>query len=132
MDIEQKMELCLKLLEITAKSRFAIMKDIWNLQVRTRPLGHNQYRDIISDAITKLRQEIFDALISDAALSSDEFVNEIAVCHDLPLVKKNIAVLAMTGLSDECIAAMNCVSLGYVKMVKRTLRDDFPEIFAEM
>ena len=67
MDIEQKMELCLKLLEITAESRFAIMKDIWNLQVRTRPLGHNQYRDTISDAITKLRQEIFDALISDAA-----------------------------------------------------------------
>lgn len=132
MDIEQKMELCLKLLEITAKSRFTIMKDIWNLQVRTRPLGHNQYRDIISDAITKLRQEIFNSLLSDPTLSSDEFVNEIAVCHDLPLVKKNIAVLAMTGLSNECIAAMNCVSLGYVKMATRTLRDDFPEIFAEM
>ena len=132
MDIEQKMELCLKLLEITAKSRFTIMKDIWNLQVRTRALGHNQYRDIISDAITKLRQEIFNSLLSDPTLSSDEFVNEIAVCHDLPLVKKNIAVLAMTGLSNECIAAMNCVSLGYVKMATRTLRDDFPEIFAEM
>ena len=132
MDIEQKMELCLKLLEITAKSRFTIMKEIWNLQVRTRPLGHNQYRDTISDAITKLRQEIFNSLLSDPTLSSDEFVNEIAVCHDLPLVKKNIAVLAMTGLSNECIAAMNCVSLGYVKMVTRTLRDDFPEIFAEM
>ena len=132
MDIEQKMELCLKLLEITAESRFAIMKDIWNLQVRTSPLGHNQYRDIISDAITKLRQVIFNSLLSAPTLSSDEFVNEIAVCHDLPLVKKNIAVLAMTGLSNESIAAMNCVSLGYVKMVTRTLRDDFPEIFAEM
>ena len=132
MDTEQKTELCLKLLEITAESRFAIMKDIWNLQVRTRPLGHNQYRDIISDAITKLRQEIFDALISDTAVSSDEFVNEIAACCDLPLIKKNIAVLAMTGLSNECIAAMNCVSLGYARMVIRTLRDDFPEIFAEM
>lgn len=132
MDIEQKMELCLKLLEITAKSRFTIMKDIWNLQVRTRPLGHNQYRDIISDAITKLRLEIFNSLLSAPTLSSDEFVNEIAACHGLPLVKKNIAVLSMTGLSDECIAAMNCVSLGYVKMATRTLRDDFPEIFAEM
>lgn len=132
MDIEQKMELCLKLLEITAESRFAIMKDIWNLQVRTRPLGHNQYRDIISDAITKLRLEIFNILLSDPTLSSDEFVNEIVVCCDLPLIKKNIATLAMTGLSDECIAAMNCVSLGYVRMVTRTLRDDFPEIFAEM
>ena len=132
MDIEQKMELCLKLLEITAKSRFTIMKDIWNLQVRTRPLGHNQYRDIISDAITKLRLEIFNSLLSAPTLSSDEFVNEIAACHGLPLVKKNIAVLAMTGLSNESIAAMNCVSLGYVKMVTRTLRDDFPEIFAEM
>ena len=132
MDTEQKTELCLKLLEITAESRFAIMKDIWNLQVRTRPLGHNQYRDIISDAITKLRQEIFNILLSDPTLSSDEFVNEIAACCDLPLIKKNIAVLAMTGLSNECIAAMNCVSLGYVKMVTRTLRDDFPEIFAEM
>lgn len=132
MNTEQKMELCLKLLEITTESRFAIMKDIWNLQVRTRPLGHNQYRDIISDAITKLRQEIFNILLSDPTLSSDEFVNEIAACCDLPLIKKNIAVLAMTGLSNECIAAMNCVSLGYVKMVTRTLRDDFPEIFAEM
>ena len=108
------------------------MKDIWNLQVRTRPFGHNQYRDTISDAITKLRQEIFNTLLSDPTLSSDEFVNEIAACCDLPLINKNIAVLAMTGLSDECIAAMNCVSLGYVKIVKRTLRDDFPEIFAEM
>lgn len=132
MNTEQKMELCLKLLEITTESRFAIMKDIWNLQVRTRPLGHNQYRDIISDAITKLRQEIFNILLSDPTLSSDEFVNEIAACCDLPLIKKNIAVLAMTGLSNECIAAMNCVSLGYVKMVTRTLRDDFPKIFAEM
>lgn len=132
MDTEQKTELCLKLLEITAESRFGIMKDIWNLQVRTRPLGHNQYRDIISDAITKLRQEIFNILLSDPTLSSDEFVNEIAACCDLPLIKKNIAVLAMTGLSNECIAAMNCVSLGYARMVIRTLRDDFPEIFAEM
>lgn len=132
MDTEKKTELCLKLLEITAESRFAIMKDIWNLQVRTRPLGHNQYRDIISDAITKLRQEIFNILLSDQTLSSDEFVNEIAACCDLPLIKKNIAVLAMTGLSNECIAAMNCVSLGYARMVTRTLRDDFPEIFAEM
>ena len=132
MDTEQKTELCLKLLEITAESRFAIMKDIWNLQVRTRPLGHNQYRDIISDAITKLRQEIFNILLSDPTLSSDQIFNEIAACCDLPLIKKNIAVLAMTGLSNECIAAMNCVSLGYVKMVTRTLRDDFPEIFAEM
>ena len=132
MNTEQKMELCRKLLKITAESRFAIMKDIWNLQVRARPFGHNLYRDTISDAITKLRQEIFDALISDAALSSDGFVKEIEACCDLPLIKKNIAVLAMTGLSNECIAAMNCVSLGYVKMVTRTLRDDFPEIFAEM
>ena len=132
MDIEQKMELCLKLLEITAESRFAIMKDIWNLQVRTRPFGHNQYRDIISDAITKLRQEIFNILLSDPTLSSDEFVNEIAACCDLPMIKKNIAVLAMTGLSNECIAAMNWVSLGYVRMVIRTLRDVFPEIFTEM
>lgn len=132
MDIEQKMELCLKLLEITAESRFAIMKDIWNLQVRTRPLGHNQYRDTISDAITKLRQEIFNTLLSDPTLSSDGFVKEVAAYCDLPMIKKNIVILYMTGLSNECIAAMNCVSLGYVKMVTRTLRDDFPEIFAEM
>ena len=132
MDIEQKMELCLKLLEITAESRFAIMKDIWNLQVRTRPFGHNQYRDTISDAITKLRQEIFNILLSAPTLSSDGFVKEVAAYCDLPMIKKNIVILYMTGLSYECIAAMNCVSLGYVKMVTRTLRDDFPEIFAEM
>ena len=132
MNTEQKMELCRKLLKITAESRFAIMKDIWNLQVKTRPLSHIQNREVISEALVKLRQEIFDALISDAALSSDGFVKEIEACCDLPLIKKNIAVLSMTGLSDECIAAMNCVSLGYARMVKRTLRDDFPEIFTEM
>lgn len=132
MNTEQKMELCRKLLKITAESRFAIMKDIWNLQVRTRPLSHNQNREVISEALVKLRQEIFDALISDAALSSDGFVKEIEACCDLPLIKKNIAVLSTTGLSDECIAAMNCVSLGYARMVIRTLRDDFPEIFTEM
>ena len=132
MKTEQKTELYRKLLEVTAESRFAIMKDIWNLQVRTRLLGHNQYREVISDALTKLRQEIFDTLLSDPTLSSDGFVKEVAVCCDLPMIKKNIAILSMTGLSDECIAAMNCVSLGYVKMVTRTLRDDFPEIFAEM
>ena len=126
------MELCRKLLKITAESRFAIMKDIWNLQVRTRPLSHNQNREVISEALVKLRQEIFNTLLSDPTLSSDEFVNEIAACHSMPLVKKNIAALAMAGLSDECIAAMNCVSLGYVKMVTRTLRNDFPEIFTEM
>lgn len=132
MNTEQKMELCLKLLEITAESRFAIMKDIWNLRVRTRPLSHNQYREVISEALAKMRQEIFDALISDTAVSSDGFVQEVAACCDLPMIKKNIAVLAMTGLSYECIAAMNCVSLGYARMVIRTLRNDFPEIFTEM
>ena len=132
MNTGKKMELCLKLLEITAESRFAIMKEIWDLQIKIRPLSHNHYRDVISEAITKLRQDIFETLISDETLSSDGFVTEVASCCDMPLVKKNIAALAMTGLSDECIAAMNCVSLGYARMVIRTLRDDFPEIFAEM
>lgn len=132
MDTEQKTELCLKLLEITAESRFAIMKDIWNLQIRTRLLGHNQYKEVISDALAKLRQEIFNTLLSDPTLSSDGFVKEVAAYCDLPMIKKNIVILYMTGLSYECIAAMNCVSLGYARMVIRTLRDDFPEIFAEM
>ncbi len=132
MDTKQKTELYQKLLAITAESRFSIMKDMWNLQVRTRLLGHNQYREVISEALTKMRHEIFDALISDTAVSSDGFVKEVAACCDLPMIKKNIVILYMTGLSYECIAAMNCVSLGYARMVIRTLRDDFPEIFAEM
>lgn len=132
MKTEQMMELYRKLLEVTAESRFAIMKRIWNLNVTSRPKSHDQYRDALSDALTDLRQDIFRTLISDAALSSDEFVKEIVSCCDLPQVKKNIAVLAMAGLKDGCIAAMNCVSKGFVRMYIRTLREDFPEIFAEM
>ena len=132
MKTEQMMELYRKLLEVTAESRFAIMKRIWNLNVTSRPKSHDQYRDALSDALTDLRQDIFRTLISDAALSSDEFVKEIVSCRDLPQVKKNIAVLAMAGLEDGCIAAMNCVSKGFVRMYIRTLREDFPEIFAEM
>ncbi|MBR5299999.1 MAG: hypothetical protein IKU36_07095 [Bacteroidales bacterium] len=132
MNTEQKMELCLKLLEITAESRFAIMKDIWNLQVRIRPLSHNHYRDAISNAITKLREDIFETLVSAGAFSSDALIMEIASCSDLPQVKKNIAALAITGMSDECIAALNCVDKGYVRIYIRTLKEDFPEIFAEI
>lgn len=132
MDTKQKTELYLKLLEITAVSRFSIMKEIWNLQSRIRPLCHDPYKDAISESLTKLRQEIFETLLTDAAFSSDEFVMQLATCSDLPQIKKNIAMLAMTGLNEECIAAMNCVNNGYVRMNLRTLREDFPEIFAEM
>lgn len=132
MDTKEKNELYFKLLETTAESRFAIMKKIWNLQARIRPLSHDPYKDVISEALTKLRQEMFETLISDAAISSDEFVMEIAACSDLPQIKKNIAVLALTGLSDECIAAMNCIDTGYVRRYIRTLKEDFPEKFAEI
>lgn len=132
MKTEQKTELYRKLLEVTAESRFAIMKRIWNLHVSSRPQSHIHYRNALSDALTGLRQDIFETLISDAALSSDEFVMGIVSCSDIPQVKKNIAVMAMAGLEEGCIADMNCVSKGFVKIYIRTLREDFPEIFAEM
>ena len=97
-----------------------------------RPQSHIHYRDALSDALTDLRQDIFKTLISDEALSSAEFVMGIVSCSDLPQVKKNIAVMVMAGLEEGCIADMNCVSKGFVKMYNRTLREDFPEIFAEM
>ena len=132
MKTEQKTELYRKLLEVTAESRFAIMKRIWNMHVTSGLRSHIHYRDALSDALTELRKDIFETLISDAALSSDEFVVGIVSCCDLPQVKKNIAVMAIAGLKDGCIADMNCVSKGFVRMVIRTLRDDFPEIFTEM
>ncbi len=132
MKTEQKIKLYTKLLEITAESRFEIMKKIWNLHLTSRPQSHIHYRDALSDALTDLRQDIFKTLISDEALSSAEFVMGIVSCSDLPQVKKNIAVMVMAGLEEGCIADMNCVSKGFVKMYNRTLREDFPEIFAEM
>ena len=132
MKTEQKIKLYTKLLEITAESRFEIMKKIWNLHLTSRPQSYIHYRDALSDALTDLRQDIFKTLISDEALSSAEFVMGIVSCSDLPQVKKNIAVMVMAGLEEGCIADMNCVSKGFVKMYNRTLREDFPEIFAEM
>ena len=132
MKTEQKIKLYTKLLEITAESRFEIMKKIWNLHLTSRPQSHIHYRDALSDALTDLRQDIFKTLISDEALSSAEFVMGIVSCSDLPQVKKNIAIMVIAGLEEGCIADMNCVSKGFVMMYNRTLREDFPEIFAEM
>ena len=132
MKIEQKIKLYTKLLEITAGSRFAIMKEIWNLPASARPRNHDSYKDVISDFLPRLRQEIFMTLMTDPALSSDEYLSGIAGCEEMPQVKKNIAILSLTGLSDECIADLNCVNKGYVRMLIRTLREDFPEIFREM
>ena len=73
-----------------------------------------------------------DEVVAAVEVAAALGIRKIRLTGGEPLVKKNIAVLSMTGLSDECIAAMNCVSLGYARMVIRTLRDDFPEIFTEM
>ena len=132
MKTEQNTELYMKLLKITAESRYGIMKEIWNLPRAARALHHNHYKDLISDSLTRLREEIYVTLMAEPALSSDEFSSGIAGCEDMAQVKKNIALLALTGLSDECIADLNCVSKGYVRIFTRTLKEDFPEIFEEI
>ena len=59
---------------------------------------------------------------------------EFPVIHEIqedemPEVKRNIMILAGMGFDEECIAELNCVSKGYVRMTVRSLGNDFQELF---
>ncbi len=121
MKTEKKVELYMRLLEITAESRFDLMKEIWNRKT------DNQ--DIISRTMTELRNGIFRIIISKRFSSSHPIIQEIAENDGIPQIRKNIGILAIYGLDDECIADLNCVNAGYVRICIRSLKNDFPEIF---
>ena len=116
-----------KLLKITAESRLRIMKHIWShASERT---GDIAYRSLITNELTHLRKEIFETVISDEYVSDLPIIREIAEDDRIPQMRKNIDILALYGMNSECIAALNCVNIGYVRMCIRTLKADYPELF---
>lgn len=116
-----------KLLKITAESRLRIMKHIWShASERT---GDIAYRSLITNELTHLRKEIFETVISDEYVSDLPIIREIAEDDRIPQMRKNIDILALYGMDSECIAALNCVNIGYVRMCIRTLKADYPELF---
>jgi hypothetical protein len=116
-----------KLLKITAESRLRIMKHIWShASERT---GDIAYRSLITNELTHLRKEIFETVISDEYASDLPIIREIAEDDRIPQMRKNIDILALYGMDSECIAALNCVNIGYVRMCIRTLKADYPELF---
>ena len=116
-----------KLLKITAESRLRIMKHIWShASERT---GDISYRSLITNELTHLRKEIFETVISDEYASDLPIIREIAEDDRIPQMRKNIDILALYGMESECIAALNCVNIGYVRMCIRTLKADYPELF---
>ena len=129
MNTEQKTKLYERLLKITAEGRFHFMQEIWNLHQTQRIISHDIYRDAVCRALTQLRKGIFDEIASEPICSAHPLIQEIAISEDLPQLRKNISILAICGMDTECIAALNCVNIGYVRICIRTLKADFPELF---
>lgn len=103
------------------------MKHIWShASERT---GDIAYRSLITNELTHLRKEIFETVISDEYVSDLPIIREIAEDDRIPQMRKNIDILALYGMDSECIAALNCVNIGYVRMCIRTLKADYPELF---
>ena len=127
-----KEELQKRMLILTARSRHVILKELWALAESKRPGSRKDFnemsKDLASRALTDMRSEI------QHLLTSSEMTEEFPVIHEIledemPVVKRNIMILAGIGFDDECIADLNCVSKGYVKMTIRSLGNDFPELF---
>lgn len=127
-----KEELQKRMLILTARSRHMILKELWALTESKRPGSRKDFnemsKDLASRALTDMRSEIHHLL------TSSEMTEEFPVIHEIledemPVVKRNIMILAGIGFDDECIADLNCVSKGYVKMAIRSLGNDFPELF---
>jgi len=115
------MELYMRLLEITAEGRFSLMKEMWNRKTDSR--------DIISRTLMQLRNEIFQTVTSKPFGSFHPLILEIAEQDGIPQIRKNIGMLYLYGLDAECIADLNCINVGYVRICIRALKADFPEIF---
>ena len=115
-----------KLLKITAQSRYRIMKKIWNLSASYT--SYNINRELITDELTLLRNEIFQAIASSDLLSAP-ICREIAEDAGIPQVRKSICILAVNGISEECLADLNCVNVAYARMCIKCLKEDYPELF---
>ncbi len=129
MNTEPKLKLYEMLLKITAEDRFRFMKEIWDLNRTQRIISHDTYRDAVCGFLTLLRNGIFEIITSESICSAYPMIREIATYEDMPQLKKNISILAICGMEAGYIAALNCVSIGYVKLCIRMMKADFPELF---
>ena len=121
------MNLETKLLNITAQSRLRLMKKIWTQPAS--PRQHETPKKLIFNELTLLRNEIYKTAISQDILSGNPLCREIAEDEGIPQIKKNICILAINGIDAGCIADLNCVNIGYVRMCIRSLKEDYPELF---
>jgi hypothetical protein len=120
------MEIETKLLCITAESRSRLMRKIWEMPASAG--AHLRHRELITSELTLLRNELFRAITSSEMLSG-WLCRKIAEDEGIPQVRKNICILAIYGIDAGCIADLNCVNIGYVKMCIRSLKKDYPELF---
>lgn len=116
-----------KLLSITAGSQYRLIKEIWNQSASPRSVDLN--RGLVINVSTSLRKQIFKAITSADMLSADPICREIAEDDVIPLIRKNICILAIYGIDAGCIADLNCVNIGYVRMCIRSLKEEYPELF---
>lgn len=127
-----KEELQKRMLILAAKSRHMILKELWTLTESKRPGSRKDFnemsKDLASRALTDMRSEIHHLLTSSEMTEEFPVIHEILE-EEMPMVKRNIMILAGIGFDEECIADLNCVSKGYVKMTIRSLDNDFPELF---
>ena len=121
--IRNNMSLETKLLKITARGRYRMMREIWNHSGSAAT-----HRDLIIRELTFLRKEIFETIISSDILSVP-LCREIADDEGMPQVKKNICILAIYGIDARCIADLNCVNIGYVRMCIKSLKEEYTELF---
>lgn len=102
------------------------MKKFWNQSALSR--AYNINSELISDELTLLRNEIFQTITSSDLLSVP-ICREIAEDSDIPQVRKSINILAIYGIDAGCIADLNCINVGYVRMCIKSLKEDYPDLF---
>lgn len=112
-------EILERLLESSAASRYQIIKGLYSGPDRKEWSVRN---------VTRIRKELHFLLSSEDVMAAFPFIRKILV-NDMPEIKKNIIILSGIGLCTKCIADLNCISEGYVKMTIGSLRGDLPDLF---
>jgi hypothetical protein len=112
-----------KLLNITAESRLRLVRKIWETSVSSKA-----HKELVTQELGILRNELFRTITS-SGMPSVPICREIAEDDGIPLVRKNICILAIYGIDARCIADLNCVNIGYVRMCIRSLKEEYPELF---
>lgn len=132
MKTQKNDEILKDLLKITATSRFMILNELWKLPSNERPHNVTTFTNLLQESIsrhlTTLRNTVYELITSEGMTTSYPFISSIME-SGIPQVKKNVLILAGIGIEPECIAALNCVSKGYVNMTIRSSSLDYPELF---